>query len=49
MWKRRLVERVERGRHNVGLVNLRRIAGALDMSLSKLFAEIESQKGSNDS
>jgi hypothetical protein len=35
---------VERGQRNVGVVNLRRIADALDMSLSELFAEIESEK-----
>ena len=35
---------VERGQRNVGVVNLYRIATALDMSLSELFAEVE---GSN--
>jgi transcriptional regulator with XRE-family HTH domain len=32
---------VERGQRNVGVVNLYRIARALDMSLSELFAEVE--------
>jgi transcriptional regulator with XRE-family HTH domain len=36
---------VERGQRNVGVVNLYRLARALDMSLSELFAEVESQKG----
>lgn len=35
---------VERGQRNVGVVNLRRIADALDMSLSELFAEVEREK-----
>jgi transcriptional regulator with XRE-family HTH domain len=37
--------RVERGQRNVGVVNLYRIAMALDMSLSELFAEVEARKG----
>ncbi len=32
---------VERGQRNVGVVNLQRIAEALGMSLSELFAEVE--------
>jgi hypothetical protein len=32
---------VERGPRNVGVVNLQRMAKALDMSLSELFAEVE--------
>jgi transcriptional regulator with XRE-family HTH domain len=32
---------VERGQRNVGVVNLYRIAEALGMSLSELFAEVE--------
>ena len=36
---------VERGQRNVGVVNLHKMAEALGMSLSELFAEIESQKG----
>jgi hypothetical protein len=36
---------VERGQRNVGVVNLYRIARALDMSLSDLFAEVEAGKG----
>lgn len=36
---------VERGQRNVGVVNLYRIAAALDMSLSELFAEVESEEG----
>jgi transcriptional regulator with XRE-family HTH domain len=36
---------VERGQRNVGVVNLYRIAQALDMSLSELFAEVESEEG----
>ena len=40
--------RVERGQRNVGAVNLRRIADALDMSLSELFAEVESAGPSDD-
>ncbi len=36
---------VERGQRNVGVVNLYRIAEALDMSLSELFAEVEGAKG----
>jgi hypothetical protein len=35
---------VERGQRNVGVVNLYRIARALDMSLSELFAEVDSQE-----
>ena len=35
---------VERGQCNVGVVNLYRIAQALDMSLSELFAEMEGSK-----
>lgn len=35
---------VERGQRNVGVVNLYRIAEALDMSLSELFAEVEGAK-----
>jgi hypothetical protein len=34
----------QRGRHHVGVVNLRRIAGTLDMSLSELFAEVEGKQ-----
>ncbi len=37
---------VERGQRNIGVVNLRRIADALGMSLSALFAEVESEKES---
>jgi hypothetical protein len=36
---------VERGQRNVGVVNLYRLARALDMSLSELFAEVEDRKG----
>ena len=36
---------VERGQRNVGAVNLYRIARALNMSLSELFAEVEARKG----
>jgi hypothetical protein len=36
---------VERGQRNVGIVNLYRIAGALNMSLSELFAEVEDKEG----
>ena len=36
---------VERGQRNVGVVNLYRIAQALDMSLSELFAEVEGKAG----
>lgn len=36
---------VERGQRNVGVVNLHRIADALNMSLSELFAEVEGSKG----
>ena len=36
---------VERGQRNVGVVNLYRIARALNMSLSELFAEVEAGKG----
>lgn len=36
---------VERGQRNVGVVNLYRIARALDMSLSELFAEVKSKEG----
>ena len=32
---------IERGERNVGAVNLHRIAGALEMSLSEFFAEVE--------
>jgi transcriptional regulator with XRE-family HTH domain len=32
---------VERGQRNIGAVNLYRIAGALGMSLSEFFAEVE--------
>ena len=39
---------VERGQRNVGVVNLHRIAEALGMSLSELFAEVESGKGRTD-
>jgi hypothetical protein len=35
---------VKRGRHHVSVVNLRRIAGTLDMSLSELFAEVEGKE-----
>ncbi len=35
---------VERGQRNVGVVNLYRIARALDMSLSELFAGVEAGK-----
>ena len=35
---------VERGQRNVGVVNLQRIAEALGMSLSELFAEVEGAK-----
>jgi transcriptional regulator with XRE-family HTH domain len=34
---------VKRGQRNLGAVNLRRIAGALGMSLSGFFAEIENK------
>jgi transcriptional regulator with XRE-family HTH domain len=37
---------VERGQRNVGVVNPHRIAEALDMSLSELFAEVERRDGS---
>ena len=33
---------VERGQRNLGAVNLYKIAGALGISLSELFAEVES-------
>lgn len=36
---------VERGERNVGAVNLHRIAGALGMSLSEFFAEVEGEEG----
>ncbi len=36
---------VERGQRNVGVVNLHRIAEALGMSLSELFAEVEGKEG----
>jgi transcriptional regulator with XRE-family HTH domain len=36
---------VERGQRNVGVVNLYRIAQALDMGLSELLAEVESKEG----
>ena len=36
---------VERGQRNVGVVNLKRIAEALGMSLSELFAEVEGKEG----
>ena len=36
---------MERGQRDVGIVNLHRIAEALGMSLSELFAEVESGKG----
>jgi len=36
---------VERGQRNVGVVNLYRIAEALNMSLSDLFDEVESSQG----
>jgi transcriptional regulator with XRE-family HTH domain len=36
---------VERGQRNVGVVNLYRIARALDMSLSELFAEVRARRG----
>ena len=39
---------VERGQRNVGFVNLYRIARALDMSLSELFAEVDSQEVRDD-
>ena len=39
---------VERGQRNVGVVNLYRIARALDMSLAELFAEVEGSKGRGD-
>jgi hypothetical protein len=35
---------VERGQRNVGVVNLYRIARALDMSLSELLAEVEDKE-----
>ena len=35
---------VERGQRNVGVVNLHRIAEALDMSLSEFFAEMEGEE-----
>lgn len=35
---------VERGQRNVGVVNLYRIAEALNMSLTELFAEVEESK-----
>lgn len=38
---------VERGQRNVGVVNLYRIAEALDMSLSEFFAEMEGPKENN--
>ena len=34
-----------RGQRNVGVVNLHRIAEALGMSLSELFAEVEGKAG----
>jgi transcriptional regulator with XRE-family HTH domain len=40
---------VERNQRNVGVVNLHRIAEALDMSLSELFAEVEGEKGRDGS
>jgi hypothetical protein len=40
---------VERGHRNVGVVNLRRTADASDMSLSKLFSEVEGGKERDDS
>jgi transcriptional regulator with XRE-family HTH domain len=36
---------VERGRRNVGVVNLYRIARALDLSLSELLAEVARKEG----
>ena len=36
---------IERGERNVGAVNLHRIAGALGMSLSEFFSEVEARKG----
>lgn len=36
---------VERGERNVGAVNLYRIAGALGLSLSEFFAEVEGKAG----
>jgi transcriptional regulator with XRE-family HTH domain len=39
---------VERGQRNVGVVNLHRIAEALDLSLSEFFAEMENAEDSNN-
>jgi hypothetical protein len=39
---------VERGQRNVGVVNLHRIAQALGMSLSELFAEVEGSTARSD-
>lgn len=40
---------IERGQRNVGVVNLYRIAEALNMSLTELFAEVEgSERQSSD-
>ena len=39
---------VERGQRNVGIVNLYRIAEALGMSLSELFAEVERKEARGD-
>jgi transcriptional regulator with XRE-family HTH domain len=39
---------VERGQRNVGVVNLSRMAVALGISLSELFAEVESIEPKDD-
>ena len=39
---------VEQGQRNVGAVNLHKIAEALGMSLSELFAEVESAGEQDD-
>lgn len=39
---------VERGQRNVGVRNLARIAAALDMTVSELFARIESDDAGRD-
>ena len=38
----------ERGQRIVGAINLHKIAEALDMSLSELFAEVESTEPRDD-
>jgi len=39
---------VERGQRNVGAVNLHKMACALGISLSELFAKVESARESDD-